>query len=128
VENEMITTSKKEQQSSLIITCCPPVRCRALRSAWSGPLSGNVAGNSSPVLTFTPDNKKQCYVNTILKILERIFGLWGKESEEAEENCVARSATIFKFHQNNIKKFKLQMMRLAVLKNWWGKWHMQKTF
>jgi len=94
VENEMITTRKKEQQSSLSITCCPPVRCRALRSAWSGPLSGNVAGNSSPVLTFTPDNKKQCYVNTILKILERIFGLRGKESEEAEENCVVRSATI----------------------------------
>ena len=57
-KTEMITNSKKEQQSSLIITCCPPVRCRALRSAWSGPLSGNVAGNSSPVLTFTPDNKK----------------------------------------------------------------------
>ena len=115
VETEMITTSKKEQQSSLSITCCPPVRCRALRSAWSGPLSGNVAGNSSPVLTFTPDNKKQCYINTILKILERIFGLWGKESEEAEENCVMKSSTIFKLHQNNIRKFKLQIMRMVVL-------------
>jgi hypothetical protein len=35
-------------------TCETPVRYREHLRAWSGPLSGNVAGNISPVLVFTP--------------------------------------------------------------------------
>jgi len=48
-------------------------------------LSGNVAGNSSPVLTFTPDNKKQRYINTIPKILEKIFGRGGRSQRRLKK-------------------------------------------
>lgn len=41
-------------RNTCVPTCWPPVKCLAHLSAWSGPLSGKVAGKISPVFTFNP--------------------------------------------------------------------------
>jgi hypothetical protein len=46
--------SQKRYRGAGHSTCETPVRYLEHLRAWSGPLSGNVAGNISPVLVFTP--------------------------------------------------------------------------